>query len=231
MILLSYIQLLNLRETICLDTKKPPSLWCRKAVYPADFNKHSRGFAHSRLTQWPARLRENGLLETIMQLLHQGLPSPQTVVKAGKSLIPILHTDERKIQILPCSNSICFYKRVGIWLSTLIFWLECNLQWTAPPSLPAHSYLHPAYREERLRNKRPCFHCLNAITKQQVHDLRGAICQGRKTESEWTRQVQNEASQNSTRKQCLHLNRAAQAEEAKQRRQNPFPTWSLTNLI
>lgn len=194
MIVLSYIQLLNLHETVCLDTEEPPSLWCRKAVCPADFNKHSRDFARSGLTRWPARLCENGLLETIMQLLHKGLPSPRNVVKAGKFFIPILHKDGRGIQILLCSNSICFYKRVGIWLSTLILWLGDNLQWTA------HSYLHPAYREEKLRNKRPYFHCLYAITKQQVHDPRWAISQGRKTEGEWTRQVQNEVSQNSTRK-------------------------------
>lgn len=66
------------------------------------------------------QLCENGLLETIMQLLHKGLPSPRNVVKAGKFFIPILRKDGRGIQILLCSNSIRFYKRVGIWLSTLI---------------------------------------------------------------------------------------------------------------
>lgn len=37
-----------------------------------------------------------------MQLSHQGLPSQQNIVKAGKLIIQVLHENEKLIQILPC---------------------------------------------------------------------------------------------------------------------------------
>lgn len=125
---------------LCLDSKGPHPAHYRKAVYPDEFTEGSVGFACSGLTHWPSMPRENGLLETVTGLLHQRLPLPHSVVKRGKQ--------RYEKHALPCSTFIHFHKE---W------------QRPAPPSRPAHSYFHSTYREEKLRNKRPCFHCLNAI--------------------------------------------------------------------